>query len=43
MDKSAKIYFFKEVGRTMDGDSKPNGCNEIIFSADPALLKTQLH
>ncbi len=35
--------YFKEVGRTVDGDSKPNGRNNLTFSADPAKSLTSLH
>ncbi len=37
------IFNFQEVGRTMDGDSKPNACNLTLFGAGPALLPTELH
>ncbi len=37
------ILTYQEVGRTMDGDSKPNACNLTISSADPALLPTELY
>lgn len=51
--KSAKLYntivwaiipkiHYQEVGRIMDGDSKPNACSLIKIYADPAVLPTEL-
>ncbi len=39
---SPQIHY-QEVGLTVDGDSKPNACNLTKFSADPAVLPSELY